>query len=269
MKNTQIVIGIIIVLLIVAGAFAFIHIEGIKSQLASTTPAPAGNAVQYSCTQGTIAATFTDSQATLVLSDGRMLVLPQVVSGSGTRYEKGAIAFVGKGSNAFLTENGATTYENCIAGATSGGMTGDTGAGTKTFTDSSKTFSFAYPSMFSVTGGGVGYSTDWSSGTTQLGLVLARVTIPQSFEPKTNFGDARFTVGTSADPDAVKNCLVNQNGNPSTKSREYRTRSLPMATQARVIVMTRQVTARSVTASATRLNTPFITVRLRIILQVQ
>jgi hypothetical protein len=149
MKNTQIVIGIIIVLLIVAGAFAFIHIEGIKSQLASTTPAPA----------------FTDSQATLVLSDGRMLVLPQVVSGSGTRYEKGAIAFVGKGSNAFLTENGATTYENCIAGATSGGMTGDTGAGTKTFTDSSKTFSFAYPSMFSVTGGGVGYSTDWSSGT--------------------------------------------------------------------------------------------------------
>ncbi|MDB5237572.1 MAG: hypothetical protein JWL88_674, partial [Parcubacteria group bacterium] len=63
-------------------------------------------------------------------------------------------------------------------------------------------------------GSDAGYTTDWSSGSSQTGLVLAQVSIPQSFEPKTNFGDAKFTIGTSPDPIAVKNCLVAQSGGP-------------------------------------------------------
>ena len=41
-----------------------------------------------------------------------------------------------------------------------------------------------------------------------LGLILARVDISRTFfTEKTNFGDARFTIGTSVAPGAVKNCL--------------------------------------------------------------
>jgi hypothetical protein len=87
----------------------------------------------------------------------------------------------------------------------------------KTFTDSSGTFRFMYPGMFSLTGSDAGYTNDWSSGSAQLGLVLAQVTIPQSFQPKTNFADARFTVGTSADAAAVKDCLTETNGSTSQK----------------------------------------------------
>jgi hypothetical protein len=44
------------------------------------------------------------------------------------------------------------------------------------------------------------------------------VHIPKSFLPNTNFGEAKFTVGTSVDPDAIKNCLISDNGNMGTTS---------------------------------------------------
>lgn len=215
MKTTYISIGIIILLLIAAGTYAFFHIEELKEQTAGTT----GNVVQYSCSQGTIAAVFSDNQVVLTLSDGRKLTLPQAPSGSGIRYEKDTIAFIGKGDDAFLTENGFTTYGECVAAASNtGGMSGDTDAGMKTFTDMGKTFHFSYPSMFSVTSGEIGYTNAWSNGSAQTGLVLAQVVIPRTFQPKTNFSEARFTVGTSADPTAVKNCLVSPPGNNISKA---------------------------------------------------
>lgn len=215
MKTTYISIGIIILLLIAAGAYAFFHIEGLKHMAVPAT----GNVVQYSCTQGTIAATFTEGQVALVLSDGRQFMLPQAPSGSGIRYEKDGVVLVGKGNDAFLTENGTTTYANCVAAASNtGGMSGDTNAGMKTFTDASKTFRFSYPTMFSVTGGGIGYTNGWSDGSTETGLVLAQVVIPGSFQPKTNLSEARFSVGTSAAAGAVKNCFVNTNGNVNGKT---------------------------------------------------
>jgi Predicted periplasmic protein len=216
MKKTYLLYGIIVlVLIIAAGAYAFMHIRALNGQLASTTPMTLNTTVQYSCVEGAFTALFTDGQATLTFPGGRTLILPQAVSGSGVRYEANGVAFIGKGSDAFLTENDKTTYTDCVASASnSGGMSGDTGAGLKTFADASKTFQFMYPSMFTVTGGGVGYTLDWMNGSSQNGLVLARVTIPKSYQPNTNFSDARFTVGTSADPDAVKTCLTEGNGNP-------------------------------------------------------
>jgi hypothetical protein len=152
----------------------------------------------------------------LALSDGRNLDLPQVPSGSGIRYEgKSAqgsdITFVSKGSDAFLEESGSITYSDCVAG-TSAPVEGGS-----TFTDASKTFSFNYSAPLTVSGGGVGYTQDWMVNATTSGLVLAVVNLPQSFEPSTNFGSAKLTVGTSADPSAVATCLTyDPTGGPAT-----------------------------------------------------
>jgi hypothetical protein len=104
------------------------------------------------------------------------------------------------------------TYTNCVAG------TETASENTNTYTDASKTFSFSYPNQFTLSGGDIGYSQDWRATTSNLGLLLVVVHVPQSFLPKTNFGEAKFTVGTSVDLDAIKNCLISDNGNTGTVS---------------------------------------------------
>ena len=47
---------------------------------------------------------------------------------------------------------------------------------------------------------------------------MAQVAIPQSYQPKTNFGEAKFTVGVSSDPTAITNCLKADAGNAATSS---------------------------------------------------
>ena len=143
------------------------------------------------------------------LSDGRNLNLPQTESGSGIRYETTAtstnsasstdIVFWSEGDNAFVTENASSTYQNCLAGTVNA-----SGADTNTFTDVSKTFSFSYPSDLSVSGAGGGYTQSWMVNATTSGMILAQVKIPKSYLPGRNFGDATFSVGTSADPSAVR-----------------------------------------------------------------
>ncbi len=55
----------------------------------------------------------------LVLGDGRTLVLPQTLSGSGIRYANAGetVVFWSKGDTAFLTEGARAveTYANCVA----------------------------------------------------------------------------------------------------------------------------------------------------------
>ena len=52
----------------------------------------------------------------LVLSDGRVLRLPQALSASGARYANAAesIVFWNKGNTAFIEEKGKTTYDGCV-----------------------------------------------------------------------------------------------------------------------------------------------------------
>ncbi|MDE2019271.1 MAG: MliC family protein [Patescibacteria group bacterium] len=69
----------------------------------------------------TIAATFyptDDKYVDLVLSDGTKISLPRAMSASGARYAKADESFVfwNKGDTAFITENGTTTYSNCVTG---------------------------------------------------------------------------------------------------------------------------------------------------------
>lgn len=216
MKNTSLIWAgiIVLVLLIATGAYAYMHIQSLKTEsMATTTASTSGTVAQYSCSEGALTAAFSNASVTLTLPDKRTFVLAQAVSGSGFRYETGTTVFAGKGSNATLTENGTVTYGNCLAGTnTSTGQSGDTNAGMKTFTDSSKTFSFMYPGEFTVTGGGASYTNGWSNNSSQLGLILAQVVVPPSFQPSTNFGDSRFQIGTSADATAVKDCLANPAG---------------------------------------------------------
>jgi membrane-bound inhibitor of C-type lysozyme len=170
------------------------------------------NSVTYYCQEGTIKADYGASEVNLKLKDGRSMTLPQTISGSGIRYELGTATFVSKGDNAFLTENDVVTYTNCVAGSQA------TSQDINTYTDSANIFSFSYPNQFILSGGDIGFSQDWRAQTTSLGLLLTVVRIPRSFMPQTNFSEAKFTVGTNPDPDAIKDCLLSDYGNMGTTS---------------------------------------------------
>lgn len=67
----------------------------------------------------TIDATFyptDDRYVDLVLSDGTKISLAHATSGSGARYAKldDSFVFWNKGDTAFITENGTTTYADCV-----------------------------------------------------------------------------------------------------------------------------------------------------------
>jgi len=131
------------------------------------------------------------------------------------------VLLVASGAYAYFTIRGLNVYGTNATPAVSGtvtsvGASGDTNAGLKTFTDTNGIFSFSYPGLFMLLGSDAGLTNNWSSGSAQKGLVLAQLTIPRSFQPNTNFADARFTVGMSGDPAAVKGCLTQGNGSMTT-----------------------------------------------------
>lgn len=74
------------------------------------------NAVTFYCDNNKkIDAVFYSRKVAVSLSDGRSMVLPQTISGSGARYANTDESFVfwNKGDTAFVQEGNATTYENC------------------------------------------------------------------------------------------------------------------------------------------------------------
>jgi len=194
---------IIIIVAAIVGGIYFFNTKNKNS---------AGNIVNFYCREGILKAQFGKNYAVLTFNDGKNILLPQTISGSGIRYELGSTTFIGKGDNAFLTEGTTTTYSNCVTGSQV------TKNDTNIYIDTSNTFSFSYPKQFTLSGGDVGFSQDWSVGTNNLGLLLVVVEIPKTFFTKTNFGEAKFTVGTSADRDAVKNCLTYNYGPMGTTS---------------------------------------------------
>ena len=219
---------IVAIIIIIAGGYFAVkeHLFSTPSPQAATTTVATSTAptvtstVSFSCDAGkTIDASFSQSAVALTLSDGRNLNLPQTQSGSGIRYEQTStdagtttdIVFSGEGNDASITENSSTTYQYCIAGTITSSLA------TNTFTDQSKTFSFSYPSNWSVTGAGGGYTQSWMANATTSGMILAQIKVPQSYLPGTNFGDAKFTVGTSADPSALATCLIYNPSGPRAK----------------------------------------------------
>jgi membrane-bound inhibitor of C-type lysozyme len=197
-----------IVLTIVAiGVASYVLFRQYPKEPTPLTVAP--TTVHYMCASGTIDAAYEGTTVVLTLSDGRVLSLTQSLSASGVRYEKDTTVFVSKGDNSFLQENGVTTYDSCVSNTTAPVVTAD---GKKIFTDQGKTFRFSYPKELTVSGGELGYTQSWQINTQRLGLMLAKVVIPRETQPKTNFSSATFTVGTSSDTQAIKDCLVADNG---------------------------------------------------------
>jgi len=75
----------------------------------------------FKCKDGkSIDATFYADKVDLKLSDGRTMGLPQVISGSGTRYANKDESFVfwSKGNTAFVTEGSDEnmTFKDCVTG---------------------------------------------------------------------------------------------------------------------------------------------------------
>ena len=200
-KKTFVYIAICAVIIVLA------FVIGSSTGKRNVSPQTPANVATYYCPEGAINAVYGTSSVALSLSDGRNMILPQTISGSGARFASGTIVFWSEGDNAFVTEGNTTTYSNCVAGSEV-----SLDASTTSFTDAPKTFSFSFPNRF-VLSAEQGYSQDWSVESTSSGLVLAQIYIPKNFMPGTNFGDAKFTIGVSSDPDAISQCLVPQFGN--------------------------------------------------------
>lgn len=83
-------------------------------------PKPERIAATFTCADGkSIDAVFypsNDTRVDLTLSDGRTLTVPHAISASGARYATPDESFVfwNKGDTAFIDENGATTYQDCM-----------------------------------------------------------------------------------------------------------------------------------------------------------
>jgi membrane-bound inhibitor of C-type lysozyme len=217
--------GVLVIIVVVLGLYAldatypatYSGIFGTSTSTSSTatasstTTGTAAGAVTFYCQQGQIDATFSASAVQLDLSGGRYFALPQVMSGSGVRYEATTSGkdelFQSEGSSASLSENGKAIYSNCVAAHVV-----DAGQGFHTYMDQSGTFSFVYPDAFAIVGTEPGYSTSWMVNTSASGMLLAEVQLPASAQPKTNFAGANVTVGTSADTSAVATCLEATNG---------------------------------------------------------
>jgi membrane-bound inhibitor of C-type lysozyme len=221
-KSTTWTLVIIVIVLIIVAWYAFSEAnapmtgQSGTATVSSTTTQVA--TVDYFCASGTIAAAYASTSVNLAFSDGRTLILPQTMSGSGIRYEIGSgtaqdMVFASEGNDATFMENNKTTYDDCVAGTEIPST-----SGMATYTDASNLFSITYPTQFTLSGGGGGYSTSWRTEATSSGMELAVVTIPSSFQPKTNFVGAQFTFGTSVDAAAVSGCLADANGEPVKSS---------------------------------------------------
>ncbi|MCE9628620.1 MAG: MliC family protein [Candidatus Vogelbacteria bacterium] len=103
---------ILVILIVLVGGLIYAYEQGLLSRLTDN-----GRAFVFTCAEGeTIKATFANSQVDLVLSDGRTLILPQVMSASGARYANTEESFVfwNKGNTAFVEENGKMTIGGCV-----------------------------------------------------------------------------------------------------------------------------------------------------------
>ncbi len=205
MKRSNIfLMGLVLLAFLAVGASLG---ERIFSHLALHQHPNIRNTTTYYCREGIVKVTYLDRKVRILLPDGRKFMLPQAVAASGTRYSDGKIEFWSKGANAFVLENGKIICSDGVAGTVR-----PIDRKTALFTDDGKNFSFQYPNQFRISGKGIGFSRDWRVGATDLGMVLAMVTIPKSYLPQTNFSGATFTIGQSSIPEAVKRCFEKPQG---------------------------------------------------------
>src|SRR6185369_7530526 len=146
MNRTFTIIVIIIGILIIAGGAWYVFSQKSETPISQVT---------FTCDAGkTIEATVYKSKVSLVLSDGRTLDVPQVVSGSGARYANKDESFVfwNKGNTAFITEGAPAvqTFSNCVLPDASGNVL-------QTYASSTMGISIQYPKDYTLN---EGYTND-------------------------------------------------------------------------------------------------------------
>lgn len=110
----------LLAIILFVGVFALGYWLGQKNTGETVTKEPLEeekHLVSYSCKdEKALIATYKAQSVEVALSDGRMLKLPQTLSGSGVRYanDEESIIFWTKGNGAFLVEGEVTTFEDCI-----------------------------------------------------------------------------------------------------------------------------------------------------------
>jgi membrane-bound inhibitor of C-type lysozyme len=120
--------AILAIILLVVLAIALVYAFSGSSQ--QPTPQPETSTTQniqtiFACDGGksinavfmnATTATTTGNSVQLALSDGRQMTLAQAISADGARYANQDESFVfwNKGNGAFITEDGTTTYDNCV-----------------------------------------------------------------------------------------------------------------------------------------------------------
>lgn len=81
------------------------------------------------------------------------------------------------------------------------------------FTGLNNSFNFNYNPYFKAYGGENASPKDWRLNAKENGNLLARVSIPRTYMPNTNFSSAYFTVGNSTNDKEVKNCTSDISNN--------------------------------------------------------
>lgn len=219
MRNGSLFGGVVLVIIAVLLGLYFTYDMPAAPKSTTATSTPQVQTVTYYCGGGnSFNATFATSSVALAFSDGTNLTLPQTMSGSGIRYEatstKSDLLFTGKGDWGAFT-NAASTTDVRYADCTAANISAETG-GRLIYENLDKSFTFTFPASMEVAGIEPGYGPNWSAPATTTGMVLAKIYVPKSYEPGTNFGDAWLTVGASSDPQAVLDCTKNLQGREST-----------------------------------------------------
>jgi hypothetical protein len=75
------------------------------------------------------------------------------------------------------------------------------------YVDPANRFRFEHPSELAVVTGSAEPTSGWRAETTTNGLLLAQSEIRKEAQQNTNFAGAKFTVGMSTDPTAVRDCV--------------------------------------------------------------
>jgi hypothetical protein len=76
------------------------------------------------------------------------------------------------------------------------------------YTEAAGAYSFNYNSDFVAANGDKKLTSSWNAFPVGKGVVLSTLTIPKSYQPNTNFSDAKLTIARSSDTNAIKSCAV-------------------------------------------------------------
>lgn len=210
MRTSALFSSLVILAALLLGLYELVLVPAARSGNSSGASTP--NMVTYFCDEGLLSATYATSSVDVKFPNGSVLAMPQTMSASGVRYEASSTVFWSKGSQAFVMIGNTTTYNNCVAG------TAVAVGSTTTYTDTARSFSVSYPSQFTLSGGEMGYTQSWLQNATTSGMLLAKISVPASLQPNTNFASSRLTIGANSDPSAVATCLTQINPTNASSS---------------------------------------------------